>query len=227
MTRILTLLGLILCATVRAGSLYPGLPLYPGQALPPAAAAAKATATDTFDRTDVNPISNPMSDGVGIWISGPGAYNGVRIFGNRWLSTDDTSGSMVGYPNFSANQSVQAIPISKFGCGLSVRMQGTNTSNSYLLYVLSSTSLGWFRITGDSTSTQIGTNMVISTLLSTDTLKCTVSGIDADTTLTAYVNGVVVGIQKDTNSSGWYNTGQPGLYGNSSKYIDDFYATDL
>lgn len=226
MKRILLLLS-VLCPLLLMGQTALRTAAFRGAARQVIAAAAKATATDTFDRTDANPISNPMSDGVGIWISGPGAYNGVRIFGNRWLSTDDTSGSMVGYPNFSANQSVQAIPVGRFGCGLSVRMQGTNTSNSYLLYVLSSTSLGWFRITGDSTLTQIGTNMVISTLLSTDTLKCTVSGIDADTTLTAYVNGVVVGIQKDTNSSGWYNTGQPGLYGNSSKYIDDFYATDL
>lgn len=191
------------------------------------AAGGGATATDTFNRADADPISVNMSDGSGTWDSGPGAANDVQISANEATgSTGATNIGRVSSPTFSSNQE-SSVTIGdngiSSGMGAVVRIQSTSDASGYMLFADSTTSLTIYRIddTGTIGFTALGASYTVSTLGVGDVLKITANG----TTLAGFLNGSSIGT---TRTDSTYSSGQPGIYTSSANPgIDDFTASDL
>lgn len=191
------------------------------------AAAGPLTATDTFNRADANPISNPMSDGIYSWTSGPGSMNDVQIQSNQ---AGGTTGNSYGAKVSDASATFAGDQISTLTIGsgtvaqmgVLVRIASDTDADGYLCYLSSSTQLQIYRIddTGTVGLTQLGANIAISAVAAGDTIGL---GMVGDT-LTAYRNGVSVATRTDST----YTAGNPGIYfGLASRFINEWTASEL
>lgn len=191
-----------------------------------------ATATDSFDRTDVTPISNPMSDGAGTWTSGPGEARDIGIVSNNADGPFSGQGmGRVSSPTFAADQKATITYNGVTACGPAVRIASATDADCYDVYVLNSTTLRIRKITDDgsgegslSAATQ-GSNITVTALVAGDTISISATGTGT-VTLEAFVNDVSVATRTDATSP--YDTGQPGIFldGNDVT-IQAFTATDL
>jgi len=181
------------------------------------------TVTDTFNRTDANPMSTAMSDGIGTWVSGPGALGDARIISNTLGVTSSARGANVSSPAFGANQiATVTFATGSTGYGPMVRCQSDGDVSGYLAYMGSSTIITIYRVTDTGTiaSTAIGGGITVTAFVAGDTLGIGIEG----TTITAYTNGVSTGT---TRTDATYATGRPGVYfGSATSTIDAFTATE-
>lgn len=181
------------------------------------AAGGGATATDTFNRTDANPISSPMSDGVSTWESGPGSLNDIQIVSNRARNTTSNSLARASAPTFAANQLATITLAGVAGTGAAVRIDGSG--NGYVAYVASTTSVQLYRVTSGS-FIAIGAAITVTALSSGNTVGLGIVG----TTLTLYRDAVLV----DTRTEATYATGQPGVFSDAAGgTMESFIAIDL
>lgn len=195
-----------------------------GELMPQSSGSTPATATDTFNRANADPMSTTMSDGTSTWTVGPGALNNTSITSNGIGTSGSAAGARVLTPTFSANQisTITAGP-DNFATGPAVRLASTTDADGYMAYPSSATSITIYRIddTGTIAFVALGANVTITALTAGETLGLGISG----TTLTLYTNGVSTGA---TRTDSTYSTGQPGVYvGSNSRVWDAFTASDL
>lgn len=181
----------------------------------------QALCEDTFNRTNADPMSTSMSDGVSTWTNGPGALGNPAIVSNTMNAPGTQRGAVVLSPTYANNQRATITLTTQTGVGAMVRMQ-SGVASGYLVYLSNSTTLQVYRIndSGSIGLTQLGANITISAVTSGDTIGAQVVG----TTITALRNGVAA----DTRTDATYASGQPGVYmGGSGSTIEAFTATDL
>jgi|GEM_PF-6079680 len=184
-----------------------------------ASSGSATTATDTFIRTDSNPISNPMSDGVSTWQSGFDAFNAIQIAGNVITGTTSAAqnGARCSSPSFTANQSVTVKITNLVGfAGVLLRIQGSADNRCYEGYCSlanSGATITLARITTAGSTTEVGIGLPITVthgsgvagiLAIGDTVTWAVSG----STFSAYVNGVLEATRSDSTLA----SGQPGVF---------------
>lgn len=182
---------------------------------------ASATATDTFNRANSDPMSTTMSDGVSTWTNGPGALGNPAIVSNAMNAPGTQRGAVVASPTFADDQTATITLTAQVGVGVMLRMQ-SGLASGYLVYLSNSTTIQFYRIadSGSIGLTQLGSNVTISSVTSGDTIGAEITG----TTITALRNGVSVGTRTDAT----YTSGQPGIYmGGSGVTLDAFTASDL
>jgi hypothetical protein len=206
-------------------------PGFQGSLNKPVAAGGLATATDTFNRTDADPLSSPMSDGVSTWTSGPGAFASVKIVSNEVMPSSDPSDSAarVNSPTFSGNHrstiTLSAGSLSFSYVGAAVRIQGAADGSCYAVLVYGdATALRVLKFTdtGSLANAALGADFTVTSLVAGDTVGLSASGTST-VTLTVYVNGVSQGTRTDSTSP--YTGGQPGFY-TYDFGVNAFSATD-
>lgn len=182
------------------------------------------TATDSFNRANADPISNPMSDGVSTWQSGNStAVNDLQIQSNRAIPVSGLSVKRVGSPTFASDQeAVITMPSSPASAiiGPAVRIQGDTNASCYVAICDNGNTIIIYRLadTGSLGFTSLNSSGAVLTLLEGDLISITAEG----TTITAYQNGVQRAQAIDATLSG----GQPGVFSNGSP-IDAFSASNL
>jgi len=188
--------------------------------------------SDTFNRTDANPMSTTMSDSVGIWSSGAGSWNDLQITSN--VINDPNSGdgtgaaAVVSSPTFADDQSASIVLGASVG-GQVVIVRGNSTLDAgYGAVVDSSTTIIITQLSGSSHTSVSGLSIISSLSISAgDTITLTVTG-SVSAMLSVYQNGVLRGTY--TDSSTVVTSGQPGIAeanGGSNGPIDSFSATEL
>lgn len=190
------------------------------------------TASDTFNRTDADPMSNPMSDGIGTWSVGPGNWQDLKIASNVVRDTNPagTSGAaaVVSSPTFAANQSISIVFGSTIGGQLLIVRGDSLLEAGYGLVVDDSDTIIFTQLSSSSHSAVSGLSIVNGLSFSAgETITLTVTG-SGPVTLTAYNDGVEIGSY--TDNSGYVTSGQPGIgviNGVADGLIDSFSATDL
>lgn len=189
-----------------------------------AAAAAVASAEDTFDRADANPISNPASDGTSEWTSGQGRFNAIKIASNLCEAVGTPSAGVINNITFSQKQRASIVLAASGGVGVIFRASTTN-ADCYLLYRASSTSLQFYRSRESGTLiTAIGSAIAITEVGAGDTIMVEADG----NSFQAYRNGVAVGTARSDPEADPYATGSVGVYlGSAGNQIDSFSATDF
>lgn len=183
--------------------------------------------TDTFDRTDADPMSTAASDGVSTWTSGPGALDSCRVLNNNLRASAGTpSGARILSPSFNANQSATMLfegagaDLTLVGVG--VRMQGIGDASGYLALVDDTTHVTINRVddTGTLAYVPLGAQFTIPALAEGHTMTLGIVG----STLTLYINGFIQGTRSDAT----YATGQPWAYfTDTTGYINVFTAHNL
>ena len=188
------------------------------------ASAAGATATDTFNRADSDPLSTTMSDGVSTWTSGPGSMVNCAIISNQLGASTTPAGVSVNFPTFSANHIATAtLGADTQSFGVMVRVASSSDADGYMAYLTSATAITVYRVddTGSIAFVALGANVTVSALATGDTFGLGISG----TTLTVYTNGVSTA---QTRTDATYSTGQPGAYiGSSARAFNSWTASDL
>lgn len=214
-----------LCATLFALSLY-AQPFADVTLAQPEAATgiSYTTATDTFNRSNADPISNPMSDGVHEWTSGPGALTAVKIVSNEAGAAASNAGGRVTDATATfANDQYAEVTV---GVGITiqvspaVRFKSDSDADGYALWAQTSTTLRFYRFddTGTIAGTILGADVTITALTAGDRIGLKIVG----STLTAYVNDVELATRTDSTHTG----GNPGFYLGTSGRITSFFATD-
>lgn len=185
----------------------------------PVVAAGGSTASDTFNRTDADPVSSPMSDGVSTWDSGPGGLNNIKIVSNVAVGASSTSGARIATPSIAADQFSQVereADANGFGVGVRCDANG----NGYLAYMDGAASVTFYKVSGDGTVfTEITPWVSVTALADGDTLKLTATGTST-TTLELFRNGVSITTRTDASSP--YTSGQPWIYAGSGITCDNF-----
>lgn len=184
------------------------------------------TAVDNFTRADANPISNPMSDGVSTWVTPVGASSAMQIVSHDLTGTGGgQSIAAVASPTFPDNQAATNIISSDSNFGIEqgpmVRVQSGN-AGGYILYIASTTSLQLYLVTDDGTMhfTALGSPLTVSGGIQLgDRLVLSVSG----GTFNVIYNGAVL----ETITDSTFAHGQPGTYGNPSRFSAGFGATSI
>ncbi len=178
------------------------------------------TATDTFIRSNANPISNPMSDGVSTWsTTAVGSWGATKILSNEIYASATAADSMarVATPAFGTDYEVEmtvpsgGITGSHFN-GVAMRIGSAANGACYTLRFFGSSStlrLEKWTDGGSLSSAQIGTDIAITPVSPGDKMSCVVSGTGT-VSFQAKVNGSNVG-GVNTDASSPYNSGQPGL----------------
>jgi hypothetical protein len=188
------------------------------------AAVPIATAADTFDLADANPISNPASDGTSEWTSGQGRFNAIRIVGNLCQGVGTPSGGVINNVTFSQKQRVSIVLSTTVGVGLAFRAS-TSNADCYFLYLASTTSLQFYRARESGTAlTTIGAAIAITAVGAGDTIMVEADG----NSFQAYRNGVAVGTARSDGEASPYSSGSVGLYmGSATSVVASFSATDF
>ena len=186
------------------------------------ATTSVVSVTDTFDRADATPMSTAMSDGLGTWVSGPGATGDLNILSNALRSSGTQRAAIVTSPTFAADHRAEITLTFSVTVGVVLRMQSSSDSSGYLIYLPNSTKLVVYKITDTGTIalTQLGADIAISAVTAGDTIGGEITG----TTITILRNGVSQGTRTDAT----YATGQPGVYiGASAATVESYAATDI
>lgn len=163
-----------------------------------------------------------MSDGVGTWTSGHGAFADSQISSNDLTGTAANSGARVLSPTFAANQRATITLGSDNAVGVLARMQSTSNGSGYAVFLANSTTVRIYRVadSGSLGFTALGADITVSTVVVGNTLGIECSG----TTITALVNGSSVGSRTDAT----YASGQPGTWHSAAaRNIRAFTATDV
>lgn len=94
-----------------------------------------------------------------------------------------------------------------------------------MLFFSNATTLEFYKVTdsGSVGYTKLGASVTVATM-STPTLKLTATG-GSTTTIEGFLNGVSIGTRDDSSSP--YTTGQPGLFFNAARSINEFEGVDL
>lgn len=182
----------------------------------------QALCEDTFNRANENPLASTMSDGVGTWTSGHGAFADSQISSNDLTGTASNSGARVLSPTFTANQRATITLGSDNALGVLARMQSTSNGSGYAVLLANSTTVRIYRVTdsGSLSFTPLGADITVSTVVAGNTLGIECSG----DTITALVNGASVGSRTDAT----YASGQPGTWQSAAaRNIRAFTATDI
>lgn len=223
-----TLLFLLLSASCALAQSGLRSPLWVSQLHPAAGAGGPATAADTFNRDDADPLSNPMSDGVSTWTPGAGALLNARIVSSVAQGQGDWAGARINTPAFAANQKMTGTVVSGAlsGMGVCVRMQSASDASCYMLYADTSSQLTVYKCTDTGTLAFAGIGAAITqTLTAGDTIGLSAEGTST-VTLRVFFNGSEITTRTDSTSP--YASGQPGfMLGASSVKLDSIDATDL
>lgn len=183
-----------------------------------------ATAADTFNRANENPMSTlTMSDGTSTWQTSQSAATvDWQILTNQVLPV---SGAItikrVASPTFASNQWAEITLVSgnTVQVGPAVRIQSDSDADCYVAYCNNSNEIVIYRVadTGTLGYTSIVSSGTGLTLSAGDVIRLEANG----TTLTAYQNGV----QRAQGTDATHSGGQPGLY--TGVTTDTFNASDL
>ena len=178
-----------------------------------------ASATDTFNRTNATPISNPMSDGVSTWqTTAVGGYLAPVISSN--VAACSTVGSYalgrVASPTFTGQHYAQVtvppggISSTTTIIGPCVRIQSSSSGNCYSARCSTNTTIQIAKVvdTGTIAQNALGSAFTVTGLVAGDVIKLSASGTST-VTLSLYVNGTLIGTQTDSTSP--YTGGQPGF----------------
>lgn len=186
------------------------------------------TASDTFERADANPMSTTMSDGISIWVSGPGGFSDCQINSGVLNRVITTSGATVSSPSFGASQLAKIVFAgTPNGCGVMCRMP-PSSSAGYLLYASANVTLQLYHRTDAGVLTQIGSNINITAIGAGDSISLKVTGTGVGTiTFEMYRNDVSIGTRTFATDPSPYNSGQPGLYISGLNGIASFSATEV
>jgi hypothetical protein len=210
-----TLAAILACFAI-AASMPPRSPVISFESANP---SNGASFTDTFVRADANPMSNPASGGT--WNDGPGAGIACKIVSNALLPTAANSMCSVATPGYGVNQSSEiTLGSTPSLMGPVVRVQSSSDASCYLAYISASTTVRIYKMTdtGTLSSSQLGANITVSTIVAGDVLKLSVAG----TTLEAFINGVSIGTRTDAT----WSSGQPGVYfGTTGPKVTNFVGT--
>lgn len=181
-------------------------------------------ATDTFNRTNADPVDSPMSDGSSTWESGPGAAGDVKIVSNQAVRSSGTWGiARVSSGSFDGNQYAEATlgTGGSLGACPAVRIQGTSDASCYVMRFINASIVRLYRLddTGSIGETEIA-SVGSQSASAGDVLR-----IEADgTTIKGYIEGSEVLSVTDSNHSG----GVPGIgLRTSGATIDAFDGGDL
>jgi len=198
------------------------------ESMPKNSGSTPASFTDTFIRTDANPMSTTSSSG-GTWTTGPGSLTDCIIDANRLAGTGFWSGAAVASPTFAANQYSEITltnSTSQTFQGVYVRMQSASAAG-YLAFCDSDTAIFLYKMTDSGTvdfTTKLGATFTVSTLVAGDVIRLSATGTST-TTLEVFVNGISQGTRTDSTSP--YTSGQPGTLLASQRRIHKFVASDL
>jgi hypothetical protein len=194
-------------------------------------AGGGASFTDTFNRADSNPMSDP---GVGTWTQGPGFPAPMKIVSNQAAGTaSGENAARVLTPTFNANQKA-TITFATGGVDAKVwalvRMQSTSDASGYLIRGEGTTVLIEKVVDNGSSyvHTTVGSSFTVTALVAGDTLGISASGTGGTVTLEGFINGVSIGTRSDSTTP--YISGQPGIYAEDtfgSRIIESFTAVDL
>ncbi len=192
-----------------------------------------ATATDTFNRADANPLTTTMSDGTSVWAAFPGDWLGMKTASNAAAHTNSTlstaAGLVVLTPNFYADQSVSIT----LGSVLDLQMlflRGNSTLTAgYAVEIDSATTIITYELGASAATAGITSPSQIKTglsLVAGDVITATATG-GSTTVINIYVNSILVDTYTDSTDA--VTSGQPGigvLQGGIGN-LNEFFATDL
>jgi pectate lyase len=180
-----------------------------------------ATATDTFDRADSNPLSNPASDGISTWATGEGVAGNISIVGNVAKRGSGTLAvARITSPVFAADQVSEVVAgATSLGSSPAVRIQAGSAS-CYYLRAINAATLRIYKATDTGSLSEVdiasvgGLVMGAGSVFKLEALTNTIRG---------YLDGAVV---LSVSDSSW-PTGQPGVAcRNSSSECDSFQGDD-
>jgi len=180
-----------------------------------------ASVTDTFDRADANPMTTGMSDGVGVWTSGPGAANDMQIFSNSAYGVGGAySMARVHSPAFTGNHKSVITLSGTSAIAPAVRCQSDTDPSCYFAYLSSSTVIQIYLQNSSLGVTGIGSSFSFAAVSAGDQIALAIFG----STLTLYINGVSQGTRTDATLI----NGQPAVWAETnSSPIASFSAVDL
>ena len=187
-----------------------------------AAGGSAADSLDDFNRANSDPISNPMSDGVGEWGSVAG-YDEVIIASNEARAS--AAGTCVAIATTPSRNNDQWSSF-KIGSGGVTAYQGaiarldSGTGAGYLLAVANATTVELYLLPGVTLLDTFTT----SSMSAGDVIRLEASGTTT-TTLTFKKNGTTVDSYAHTSST--VTGGQPAIWLNNFALMDDFRCGNL
>lgn len=179
---------------------------------------------DTFDRDNVNPISNPTSDGKGNWTT-PLITAAVEIDGN---TADGTGSDSIAILNptsgsFNANHimTITIATTADVGCVVRATSIAAGRATGYMSFMANTTTVQIYQLADNGTGTtitQVGNNITVAAITAGDTISLSAHTSGGNAVLTVFKNGVAV-VEADnpvTDTTSPYLTGTVGILCNGT-----------